>query len=382
MARRPQVRYFKSRGAYFCQLNGKQHKLATGPDDGPSGPTFAAATKAYAGLISLAGAPNAHATNTVRVVAELYLRYSEEAGRRPQTLKIRQRCLGAFISAGWGERAVASLTILDIQAFTGRMRRPPGNGSEKRARAWNGGTVRLFLQSLRAAFRWGVQAGLLANDPVARAEQPPARSRGREAILDPSQHAQLLKLASRHLRPVVVVLEATGARPGEIAGATAGDYDAQLGALVYHQGGARPEDAFCHKTAGKGKDRVILLTGEALEIVRERVRAGGKGPLFKTRAGRPWTSKSIAKGFAGLRERTGIPALTAYSYRHTFATAWLRDGGSIDHLAELLGNTPAVIRRHYSHLCGERDALRARLEAFKAGGTTQTPKPTLRVVGE
>ena len=47
-----------------------------------------------------------------------------------------------------------------------------------------------------------------------------------------------------------------------------------------------------------------------------------------------------------------MPQSTPYSYRHTFATAWPEQGRSVDILAELLGNSPAVIRKHYSHLLG------------------------------
>ena len=42
--------------------------------------------------------------------------------------------------------------------------------------------------------------------------------------------------------------------------------------------------------------------------------------------------------------------MIAYSYRHTFATDWLLDGGSIKVLADLMGNSVAMIEKHYGHL--------------------------------
>jgi hypothetical protein len=53
--RRPSVRYFPSRGCYYCQVNGKQHRLATGPDDAPHGPTYLAAFEAFNQLLQSAG---------------------------------------------------------------------------------------------------------------------------------------------------------------------------------------------------------------------------------------------------------------------------------------------------------------------------------------
>src|SRR5438270_9949275 len=96
MPRKPQVRYFPSRGAYYCQLGGRQYKLAVGPDDGPSGPTFAEATKRYAELIGLTSAPSAQSTNTVRVVCEYYLRAVADSPRTAGTLRIRQGHLKQF----------------------------------------------------------------------------------------------------------------------------------------------------------------------------------------------------------------------------------------------------------------------------------------------
>lgn len=37
--RKPSVRYWPTRKAYCCWLDGVQHTLAAGPDDAPAGPT-------------------------------------------------------------------------------------------------------------------------------------------------------------------------------------------------------------------------------------------------------------------------------------------------------------------------------------------------------
>src|SRR5207247_172642 len=158
-----------------------------------------------------------------------------------------------------------------------------------------------------------------------------------------------------------------------------------LGAIVYHADDKRLEKEFRNKTASKGKDRIIFLTGAALELVKSLAKKHPKGPLLLTGKGRRlhthlgqggWTLSTLTQRFRDIRATVGLPKVTPYSYRHTFATGWLEQGRSVDILAELLGNSPAVIRKHYSHLLGDAGNLRRQLEAFKTALAAGTGRPT------
>jgi integrase len=111
---------------------------------------------------------------------------------------------------------------------------------------------------------------------------------------------------------------------------------------------------------------VIFLTGEALEIVKRLAEKHPTGPLFRTNIGSTWNRQRIVEAFRVIRLKLGMKhdGLTAYTYRHTFATNWLASGRSIEILAELLGNSPAVLRKHYSHLLSDPAKLRGHLEGF------------------
>jgi integrase len=90
--------------------------------------------------------------------------------------------------------------------------------------------------------------------------------------------------------------------------------------------------------------------------------------------GKPFDKVNFVDRFMKLRKRLRMPGLTAYSYRHTWATEMLKAGMDVDTLASLMGNSPAVIRQHYSHLLADRQGLREKLERFMtAAGGTQTP---------
>ncbi len=163
-----------------------------------------------------------------------------------------------------------------------------------------------------------------------------------------------------------MALENTGARPGELTAATAKDFDRKLGAVVYYADDVRRKDEFRHKTAGKGRTRVIFFTGEALKVLRRLAGEHRTGPLFLSREGNPLNDHAVCSIFTQLRKKVDAPKLTAYSYRHTLATNWLMSGRSIDKLAEILGNSPEVIRRHYSHRCAHREELKKEVEQFEA----------------
>jgi integrase len=391
MARRSVVSYWPSRGtwedekgnvqhgAFCCWYRGKQHILAAGPNDQVGeGPVFMSAVKKLVELKMLSNAGSAKDTNSVRVVCELYLRHVA-ANLRPATLRFRTKFLRAFTDA-FGEVAVGSLTRPALNTWIDQMRQPRINPDTGKRMRWNDTSVAAAIGVILTAFRWAVGEGLITRVPIVGLKKPKAKSRGREALIGrtpeerAANHQRILASATKYFRPFIVVLEATGCRPGELAHATAADFDPALGAIVYHADSNRLEHEYRHKTAGHNKDRLIFLVGEALEIVKELARKHPSGPLFRTRRNTGWSGEEIVNRFEAIRKAVGIPRLTAYSYRHTYATAWLEQGKSVDVLSGLLGNTPAVIRMHYSHLLGDTANLRRQAEAFRAGaGGNGTP---------
>jgi len=45
---------------------------------------------------------------------------------------------------------------------------------------------------------------------------------------------------------------------------------------------------------------------------------------------------------------SGVPGACAHRFRHTLATEILERGGSIEDAADVLGNSPAIVRKHYA----------------------------------
>lgn len=387
MARRASVRYWSSRNAYCCWFAGKQYVLAEGPDDYPSGPTYQAATQKFAELSAINGVDGAKDTNTCRVICEMYLRWISTR-RKFQTMKLRRKVY-VFFTDALGEVPVKDLTHHIVYKWLDQMRewrKHPGTGKPTR---WTDGSVRNACSSVQVAFNWAARSGIITKNPLKGLEQPDARSRGRHALIGKTpkereeNHQKILAEASKAFRPIVICLHATGCRPGELANATAADFNEEIGAICYHAEATRQDGEFSHKTGRKGKERIIMLSGEALEIVKAHCKKYPTGPIFRTGKGRRlhkhlprsgWTVKEIGNRFKIIRERLKMPRLTAYSYRHTFATGWLEQGRSVEILSELMGNSPAVIRAHYAHLLSNTVNLRNQLEDFKSlGAEKQSP---------
>jgi integrase len=376
MARKPSVNYWASRSGYGCWFEGKQYILAEGPDDAPRGPTYLAALDKFKERLALSYAGEAKDRNTVRTVLELHLQHlAAKPSISPSTVRMRQLRFKYFCEAGYGEKAIRDLTPFDVLEFCRSKRKPRFDEKAKRVCKWDDGNVRLFIDNLNAGLNWAARTGLITKNPAhgLGREGFRAKTRGRECLVSPAQHERILTAATKAFRPVIVCLEATGARPSEIVKATADAFDPQIGAFVYYPHETRKEGEHSHKTSGdEQRVRVVYLTCEALEIVKGLVRKHPTGPLFRPQMPKRkkdswpgWSGDEINNRFRKIRDKVGVPKLTSYSYRHTFCTRWLEQGRDIERLAELVGNSPRIIRKHYAHLCKRRPQLREELEAFR-----------------
>lgn len=366
MARKPSVRYFPSRSAFYCQHRGKQHKLAEGPDDAPDGPTFLRALDEFKALMELESVGQAGDRNTIRTIFEHYMNFIEDK-RAPQTVALRHVHLRTFCRfEDFAECPINRLThhmVYRFLDFKRQERTWKGIHGITRKTFWGKTTQRLALDSINAALNWAVKSGMISRNPLKGIERPPSGNKGDALLIDDKLHGVLMSSVRRHFKQVLTFLRGTGCRPSELCAIEEKHYDGKMKAIIFRQASNLKDGDFRHKNAKK-KDRTIFLKGEALSLVERLAEKHPTGKLFKTKAGNDWTTNKIVTMFLRLRRRLGIAGLTAYCYRHTFATNWLLQGKPVDVLAVLLGNSPEVIRKHYSHLMQDTDRIRQHLEGF------------------
>jgi integrase len=114
--------------------------------------------------------------------------------------------------------------------------------------------------------------------------------------------------------------------------------------------------------AGKTSDPVFLPIPESLKLVLDALPlprgAAQDCPYYF------WNGKSSRRAVVGIAERTlaavfrksGVKNAHAHRYRHTLATRLLEQGATFEQVADILGNSPDVVRKHYGKWSKGRQA--------------------------
>ena len=93
-----------------------------------------------------------------------------------------------------------------------------------------------------------------------------------------------------------------------------------------------------------------------------------------------WNGVTFRRAVVGIAERTlsavfkksGVKNAHAHRFRHTLATRLLEQGATFEQIADILGNSPAVVRKHCGKWSkGRQDNIdRLMIEHFKTAPTT------------
>ena len=118
-----------------------------------------------------------------------------------------------------------------------------------------------------------------------------------------------------------------------------------------------------HKNAKHGKSRILecSISPECEALVLSLVKERKTGFLFVTKTGCAWSVSNLDECLRKIRQTGAVgKECTFYQNRHTAATTLVYTlGQSLETVAELLGNSPAVLRSNYLH--GDSDTIRGSL---------------------
>jgi integrase len=376
------------------QLHGKQRLLAIGPlcqkcaerEKEGAMPTCTECKKirhkadlAFAEVLHADDLDKATDNNELIAILDRYLVLTKSGPhkRKESGWKMANFVFQKFIAAGYGDIRVKDLKPLHVNEFLAKMaeeRVHTGKYGGGRLVKWGRSTQNLFITSLQTALNWAKEEGLISRNPIAGMRRPKTNGGGRrteEVLVPPEDHAAMMAYSPPAWQDLLTALAETGARPSEVINVTATDFHEDRGTWEFVN--KDPDAGFTHKTAHKDKDRTVYLTGPMVEMCKRLAAEHPTGPLFRDPKGRPHTLRHVIGRFTTMRKFLDInPKITAYSYRHSFATDYLLHGdngkpGSIALCAELLGNTVRMVERHYGHLCKNHVALRNALLNFKRG---------------
>lgn len=170
----------------------------------------------------------------------------------------------------------------------------------------------------------------------------------RSLFLDLKQRRKLLDKAIGAVRDLIEAAALTGARVGELRGATRGQFDVRLKTMTFK---------------GKTGTRTIPLSDAAITLFRRLSK--GKlptAPLFTRDDGKPWGHSDWDELIREAAEKAKLPkGVCLYTLRHSFITQAITDGMTTLDVARLCGTSVGMIEKHYGHLVA--DAARERLAA-------------------
>jgi len=292
---------------------------------------------------------------TVRTALEAYLGYLRQQGRADTAAEVE----GRYKAVVWpDELADVPLESLDLEEFTGwreRLRKGRQNRSVNRhVRAVVAGLNKArMLGHVGNAAAWRIEP--LADDVDDSGETA--------VLLTPDQRAALIAAVNPNLADFLRGLEFTGARPGELAAATAADFDGERLRLTHRKG--RPP---------KLRTRYVTLSSEGVRFFKTAVkRKLPAAPIFTEDGMQPWRRHRWARALSAAiaeynRKAKGKfrvpPEASAYSFRHSRISELLQVYG-IDPLtvAQQTGTSLAMIEKAYFRFIPS--AMKEKLEAAR-----------------
>lgn len=258
-----------------------------------------------------------------RSVSEVVSGFLADAAERvkPETLALYRSHLEPF-AAKFGTLPAERLTAKQVESWA---RKP----------TWSPSTRHTVL-------------GTLATCLKLKVKRPAKQSAGAASVIEPETFARMLANSTGDFAALLRFLWHTGCRPSEATRLTAESVDTKAECVTLRE----------HKTAHTGKPRIIYLSADALAVILAQRERHPAGALFPNAVGGYWTKHTLVGRMKALSDKIGA-RVTAYGFRHSFATRGLAAGVPDAHVAELLGHVgTAMIHKHYSHLAAKSRTLR------------------------
>lgn len=206
-------------------------------------------------------------------------------------------------------------------------------------------TVAHDYRELKAFARWAKELDLTPTYAMAGVKQPRTPKLLHD-VIDDSDFVKLLKgcnLAThtgRRDHAILCFLWDTGVRAGELCGLTDIDLDKRQ-AKVYGKG-AKERFVFFSRETAKSLDRY--------DIRMRRLRRPGQ-TFFLTDELRPLSVDTLKQVVIRAKSRAGVTnRCNPHTFRHTFATNYIRAGGDLNSLARLLGHSSLAVVSQYLSL--------------------------------
>ncbi len=291
------------------------------------------------------------AAPTVKNLAERYL--EEHAVRKRESSRREDKAMiDKIILPRLGTTKVAAVTFTDID----RLHRTVSKRTPYRANR----AIALLSKMFNLAVRWEMRA----DNPCRGVERNQEHRRNRYLSMDELQRftAALADHPSKTAANAIRFLLLTGARRGEVLGATWDQFDLAAGAWVKPSAHTK-----------QNREHRVPLSAPAIQLLAGMQAESSSPFLFP---GRREHLKDIKKSWAQVCKAAKIKGFRLHDLRHTYASVLASSGLSLPVIGALLGHTQASTTQRYSHLMDDplrqaTDRVGAIVEAASAGRTAK-----------
>lgn len=301
----------------------------------------------------LAARIEAREAPTVADLCEDYLERHAKTKKRAGSIRNDESMIGRHVKPALGPRKVVSVGRRDIDELHQKLKDSPYQANR-------------LLALLSKMFSLAVSWGWRADNPVKGIER--FQEHKRDRWLNTSEVAKLAKTLDRHPNQraanAIRLLMLTGARRGEVLGATWDQFD------LRREVWTKPS----HHTKQKCTEHVPLNAPARALVSRmraEAIRALGSEDALKTfphlfpgDSERKQPVKDIKRAWESICRAAGIENARIHDLRHTYASHLVSSGLSLPLIGRLLGHTQVATTQRYAHLAD--DPLRKATNRFGA----------------
>lgn len=259
-----------------------------------------------------------------------------------------------------GAKRLDEVTTSDCVAFLNRCRASDRRTPKQRPKRIAEGTVQRYRGFLQGLFQRAVEDGHVARNPWIPIKRVAYVVRDR--VLSVEEQAVLLPRLNPEYQRAVRFLLATGVRIDECRGIhPVEDIDWPARTITLRER-RTPDGVLITRTKG-GRTRTVPIPLTVIGDLETQLAECGRlwtqtGARFRevlanvcrSREAQPARTSRRGRMVAAIEARPAIPRVWPHALRHTFATRYLQGGGDIYKLAQILGDTVAVVERHYAHL--------------------------------
>ncbi len=274
----------------------------------------------------------------------------------------------------WIDTVIPNTQIHEIDTFTLQRYRNflEREGNKKTNKGLSASTINRMIQSLRKFLNWAYKENLIERDPSIDLKLKTLQKELKPKALDKNEIHKILTLAGkgssgqRNYAIVQIMLQA-GLRVGELETLTKDDlflYD-RSGEIKIRDGKGRKERSVPLNSSVRKALKDYLANRKAKVTEKKLIECNY---IFVNSKETPLKKRTLQKIISQIMKKAGIPAASAHTLRHTFATAHYNDHKKLVELSNLLGHNNLNTTARYTQASKEQLAEQLEVSSLNEFG--------------